>query len=137
MYQLRVTRLGWSEIRGVRAVTARLESVPLRATCKATTTPGQTQTRRRLFHATSIHGKGTGIQLSARFCRHLFSCSASSGVMASPKSAASKTGRISISPGSGIGLGQRLTHSMASSIPCTFQIQKPATSSFVAGRGRP
>ena len=46
MYQFRVTRLGWSDIRGVRAVTARLESVPLRGTCKATTTPGQISTQR-------------------------------------------------------------------------------------------
>ncbi len=48
---------------------------------------------------------------------------------------ASKRGRISISDSPGIGFGQRLTHSMASSIDFTRQIQKPATSSFVSAKG--
>ena len=44
------------------------------------------------------------------------SCSRSSGVSWSPKSSASKTWRISISDSPSIGFGQRLTHSMASSM---------------------
>src|ERR1700738_2779125 len=62
------------------------------------------------------------------------SCSLSSGVIVS-KSEASKTWRISISaspPGSGS--GQRLTHSIASSIELTWNIQKPAISSL-SGNG--
>jgi hypothetical protein len=52
------------------------------------------------------------------------SCARSSGVNSLPKSSASKTGRISISDSSpGIGSGQRLTHSTASSIDFTCQIQ--------------
>ena len=60
----------------------------------------------------------------------------SSGVNSSPKSSASKKGRISISDSSpGIGSGQRFTHSTASSIDFTFQIQKPAMSSLVSANG--
>src|SRR5215217_4118892 len=46
-----------------------------------------------------------------------------SGDMNSAKSAASKTGRISISLSPSMGLGQRLTHSTASSRSRTSQIQ--------------
>ena len=53
----------------------------------------------------------------------------------SPKSSASKTWRISISDSPSIGLGQRLTHSIASSIDFTCHSQKPATSSFVSANG--
>ena len=45
------------------------------------------------------------------------------------------TGRISISLGPGIGFGQRFTHSTASAIFLTSQIQKPATSSPVRSKG--
>jgi hypothetical protein len=46
----------------------------------------------------------------------LASCLRSSGVNSAPKSSASKSGRISTSPSSLYGLGQRLTHSIASSL---------------------
>src|SRR4029453_7984035 len=60
----------------------------------------------------------------------------SSGVNASPKSSASNTWRISISDSPvGNGLGQRLTHSIASSFDFTCHIQNPAMSSFVSGKG--
>ena len=52
-----------------------------------------------------------------------------------PKSSASNTGRISISLSSGIGFGQRRTHSIASSIERTCHSQKPATSSWVSVNG--
>src|SRR4028118_2007957 len=63
------------------------------------------------------------------------SCSLSWGVKDSPKSSALKIGRISIADSPGIGLGQRLTQAMASSIDCTCQIQNPAISSFVSVNG--
>src|SRR5260370_19732376 len=59
--------------------------------------------------------------------------SLSSGVRLAPKSSASKTGRISTSsPGP---KGLRLSHSTASSMLRTCQIQKPATSSLVSAKG--
>src|SRR5947208_2301054 len=52
------------------------------------------------------------------------------------KSPASKCWRISISDSSpGIGLGQRLTQSIASCSDLHFQSQNPATSSFVSVKG--
>src|SRR5689334_20655500 len=64
------------------------------------------------------------------------SCLRSSGVNSLPKSSASKIWRISISESSpGIGLGQRLTQSIASCFDLHFQIQKPATNSFVSVNG--
>src|SRR5262245_40664169 len=64
------------------------------------------------------------------------SCACSSVVNASPKSAASNSGRISISESSSSSVfGQRRAHSSASSIERTCQIQKPATSSFVSENG--
>ena len=48
-----------------------------------------------------------------------------------PKSSVSKIWRISISASPCNGLGQRLTHSMASSFDLTCRIQKPAISSLV------
>jgi hypothetical protein len=63
------------------------------------------------------------------------SCSRSSGVNSAPKSSASNTGRISISDSLGIGFGQRLTHSIASSMDFTCHNQKPAISSFVSENG--
>src|SRR6185369_2464859 len=63
--------------------------------------------------------------------RSSFSWAAISG----PKSSDSQSGRISRSDGPGIGLGQRFTHSIASSIDRTCQIQNPATSSLVSAKG--
>src|SRR6185312_7341748 len=64
------------------------------------------------------------------------SCARSSGVNSAPKSSASKTWRSSTSHSwPGKGLGQRLSQSMASCLDFTFQIQKPATSSFVSAKG--
>ena len=68
-------------------------------------------------------------------CRSRSSCSASSGVTASPKSSISYKGRISISLGPGMGFGQRLTHSRASAKSCTSHSQNPATSSEVWAKG--
>src|SRR5580658_4245259 len=51
------------------------------------------------------------------------------------KSSISKTWRISISESTLWGLGQRLTHSMASSRDLTCQSQKPAMSSFASVKG--
>src|SRR5882757_5677466 len=51
------------------------------------------------------------------------------------ESSISKTWRISISESTAWGLGQRLTHSMASSRDLTCQIQKPAMSSLVSVKG--
>ena len=59
---------------------------------------------------------------------HPSSKGAASGSMES----ASNTCRISISDTSGIELGQRLTHSIASCSDAHFQSQKPATSSFIS-----
>src|SRR3974390_2773056 len=50
------------------------------------------------------------------------------------KSAISYSGRISISLGPGMGLGQRFAQATASSMSLTFQSQKPATSSRVAAK---
>src|SRR5579872_91856 len=61
--------------------------------------------------------------LAATCSRCFRSCSRSSGVKLSPKSAASKTGRISTSLSSQCGLGQRFSHSTASSMERTCQIQ--------------
>nr|WP_230960518.1 hypothetical protein [Burkholderia pseudomultivorans] len=52
-----------------------------------------------------------------------------------PNSSGSKTGRISISDSPGIGFGQRLTHSTASSIDFTCHSQSQATSSLVSANG--
>ena len=60
---------------------------------------------------------------AATCARNRSSRSLSSGVNASPKSSASKIGRISISDSTPIGLGQRLTHSIASSSDATRQTQ--------------
>jgi len=51
------------------------------------------------------------------------------------KSAISYSGRISISLGPGMGLGQRFTQATASSMSLTSQSQKPATSSRVSAKG--
>jgi hypothetical protein len=51
-----------------------------------------------------------------------------------PKSSGSKTSRISTSESRVWGLGQRLTHPMASSRDLTCQSQKPATSSLVSAK---
>jgi len=51
------------------------------------------------------------------------------------KSAISYSGRISISLGPSMGLGQRFTQATASSMSLTSQSQKPATSSRVAAKG--
>ena len=59
----------------------------------------------------------------------------SSGVNSAPKSSASKTGRISISVLAVERVGQRFTHSTASSIDFTFHSQKPAMSSLVSANG--
>src|SRR2546422_1331025 len=67
--------------------------------------------------------------------RRRSSCSRSSGVNSAPKSSASNTWRISISDSPSWGLGQRLTHSIASSRDFTSIIQKPATSWLVSGDG--
>ena len=61
--------------------------------------------------------------------RRRSSCSLSSGVSSAPKSSASNTWRISISDSApGKGLGQRLTHSIASSLtsPETSRIPRSA-----------
>src|SRR6185437_11487839 len=63
------------------------------------------------------------------------SCSRSSGVNSLPKSSASKTWRISMSESLSNGLGQRLTHSIASSFDLTWMSQKPAISSLVSANG--
>jgi len=74
--------------------------------------------------------------LSCSICaRSRSSCARSSGVNASPKSSASNTGRISSTLSSPVGFGQRLAHSIASSMERTSQIQKPATSSLVSANG--
>src|SRR6266852_4405222 len=67
--------------------------------------------------------------------RRRSSCSLRSGVSAGPKSHASNTWRISISNSLPWGLGQRLTHSIATSIDFTCHSQKPAISSFVSANG--
>ena len=62
------------------------------------------------------------------------SCSRSSGVNSAPKSSASNTWRISISDSpSVIGLGQRLTHSIASSID--FDLPDPEAGDQLLGLG--
>src|SRR5437588_8283413 len=64
------------------------------------------------------------------------SCFLSSGVNSAPKSSASNTWRISISDSApGKGLGQRFTHSIASSFDFTCHSQKPAISSLVSAKG--
>ena len=73
--------------------------------------------------------------LAAIWARSRSSCSRSSGVNASPKSSASNTWRISISDSPAIGLGQRFTHSIASSFDFTWISQKPAISSLVSANG--
>src|SRR2546426_10577013 len=61
------------------------------------------------------------------------SASRSSGVNSAPKSSASNTWRISTSaPPS---MGQRLTHSIASALDFTWNIQKPAISSLGSAKG--
>src|SRR5438105_1561299 len=73
--------------------------------------------------------------LAATCARKRCSCSLSSGVKLAPKSSASNTWRISISPSWPVGLGQRLTHSIASSFDFTCHNQKPAINSFVSLKG--
>src|SRR5262245_24551072 len=58
-----------------------------------------------------------------------------SGVNSAPKSSASNIWRISTSVSSLWGLGQRLTHSIASSLDFTCHSQKPAISSLVSAKG--
>src|SRR5208282_1016307 len=67
--------------------------------------------------------------------RILSSRSLRSGVSSAPKSSSSKTCRISISDSPSCGLGQRLTHSTASSIDLSCHSQKPAISSLVSVKG--
>src|SRR3954469_20767302 len=98
---------------------------PLHAVSRLVCTVGQRTLLRRW----------TSSQRLAAFSRRRSSWSASSGVSASPKSAASNTGRISISLGPGIGLGQRFTHATASAMSLTCHSQKPATSSRVSAKG--
>src|SRR5882762_7412083 len=73
--------------------------------------------------------------LAAAWARSCSSCFLSSGVSSEPKSSASNTWRISISASPSWGLGQRLTHSIASSIDLTCHSQKPAISSLVSVKG--
>ena len=54
---------------------------------------------------------------------------------AAVKSSGANSGLISMSESLIIGLGQRLTHSIASSIERTCHSQKPATSSLVSVNG--
>src|SRR6266480_3323546 len=72
---------------------------------------------------------------SSDCARRRSSCSRSSGVSSAPKSSASNTWRISTSVSSLWGLGQRLTHSIASSFDFTCHSQKPASSSLVSAKG--
>src|SRR6266850_7778206 len=72
---------------------------------------------------------------AANCARRRSSCSLSSGVNSAPKSSASNTWRISISDSPLKGLGQRLTHSIASALDFTCHSQKPAISSFVSAKG--
>src|SRR5437867_6080394 len=67
--------------------------------------------------------------------RRRCSCARSSGVSSAPKSSASKTCRISISASAPVGLGQRFTHSIASSFDFTCHSQKPAIRSFASRKG--
>src|SRR5262249_47666883 len=67
--------------------------------------------------------------------RNRSSWARSSGVNSDPKSSASNIWRISISDSPGMGLGQRLTQSIASCSDLHFQSQKPATNSFVSANG--
>ena len=61
------------------------------------------------------------------------SCSRSSGVKASPKSSAPNTGRISISLGPGIGLGQSFTH--ATRLFHVLDLPQPKPGDELAGFG--
>src|SRR5438132_4284500 len=72
---------------------------------------------------------------SSDCARRRSSCSRSSGVSSAPKSSASNIWRISTSVSSLWGLGQRLTHSIASSFDFTCHSQKPASSSLVSAKG--
>src|SRR5690606_22614000 len=73
---------------------------------------------------------------SAMVWRRVFSCSATLPVVStSEKSSISYSARISISDSSSIGLGHCFTHSIASSMDLTFQIQNPATNSLVWVKG--
>src|SRR6266851_2787312 len=78
---------------------------------------------------------GTDYFFCATCLRCRASCSRSSGVSSGPKSFASNTCRISISDSPGIGFGQRLTHSTASSIDLTCHSQNPAINSLVSVNG--
>src|SRR5712664_226179 len=73
--------------------------------------------------------------LAPAWVRRRSSCALSSGVSSEPKSSASNTWRISISDSPSKGLGQRLTHSIASSIDLPCHSQKPAISSLVSAKG--
>src|SRR5260370_36789126 len=73
--------------------------------------------------------------LAPAWVRRRSSCALSSGVSSEPKSSASNTWRISISASPSWGHGQRLTHSIASSIDLTCHSQKPAISSLVSAKG--
>ena len=66
---------------------------------------------------------GPGYAPASVWARSRSSRSRSSGVNSSPKSSASNTGRISTTPCSPVGLGIRLTHSIASSIDLTCHTQ--------------
>ena len=78
----------------------------------------------RAVVAALIASRSSAPAAPRRVARRRSSCSRSSGVSSSPKSSASNTGRISISTlARRIGLGQRLTHSTASSIDLTCHSQ--------------
>ena len=64
-----------------------------------------------------------GYWLASTCARSRASCSRNSGVNSSPKSSASKTGRISTTPSCPVGFGMRLTHSIASSRDFTCHTQ--------------
>src|SRR5436309_2598433 len=89
--------------------------------------PVQAGVRRNYFFAALLS--------CSDWARRRSSCSLSSGVNSGPKSAASNTRRISTSVSSLWGLGQRFSHSMASSIDLTCHSQKPAINSFVSVNG--
>src|SRR5579859_2667686 len=79
--------------------------------------------------------RGRASQAPPSFARLRPCISVISGVRLSAKSAIVLSGRISISLGPGMGLGQRFTQATASSMSLTSQSQKPATSSRVSANG--
>ena len=79
---------------------------------------------------------GGGLALARAICRPKLALpSPCMSTETSVQSTDSKTGRISSSHSSLCGFGQRLTHSIASSIERTCQSQKPARSSLVSAKG--